>query len=260
MLIYTDVTYTLLEYRYSSLQKIEKQLFGLSLELPSTALDGTKFTPPTSLYGKGSLGIEGSVPFLWQEPNSNAALFLGERWVDLHAFVSQMLAKQPTANADGQQQPKLVNKKFPSWLEYALQLCQARGYWMLYPSGSAAGALATVHNELYRPPEEYEKDIGSEARGAPAGGPEMHAGDVADTEEASLGPSATLLDVLPESGSLPAFAELPLLTWEGKQATLRDVDAQAVEYTKNFQRTVGGCTAADLENLPPGTLFCLQDE
>ncbi|EFX05988.1 hypothetical protein CMQ_4057 [Grosmannia clavigera kw1407] len=253
------VTYTLLEYRYSGLPKIEKQLFGISLELPSTAIDGTKFSPPTSLYGKGRSDREGSVPFLWQAPNSNAALFLGERWADLHGFVSELLTRQPAVGADGQPQPKLANKMFPSWLEYALQLCQARGYWMLYPSGTTAGALATIHNELYRPPEEYEKDVVSETEDDPTGGKILHGGGVADTEEASLGPSATLLDVLPETGGLPSFVELPLLTWEGKQATLRDVDVQAAEYARNLQLTVGGCAATELKNLPLGTLFCEQD-
>lgn len=302
------------------MQNWDKRLFGISLDLPRTTLDGTaKFLPPVApakAAVAGSAGSAGSgappaspaspappaasgdglTSFLWQAPNSNAVLFLSERWVELHRFVSQLLDTQhaiATSSTSFSEtmasqiqlylSEKHASKTFPAWLEHALRLCQARGFWTLYPSTTMASALATVHDELYKPPEEYEVDVlaakaaaeaaadqtaaegaaaeAAEADGTLAGGSAPNAkaktatAAAADDEEVRLG-SKSLLDVLPPGGGLAPFSDMPLLAWDGTLATLEQLNADTIQYAAQFRRTVGGCREDALENLAPGALFC----
>ncbi|CAK7224400.1 hypothetical protein SBRCBS47491_005538 [Sporothrix bragantina] len=257
------IKYALLEYRYSNpalMQEWDKRLFGLSLDLPRKGLGGTsKFAPPAPLKKAGAAGeaapdvsgVAGDTSFLWQAPNSNAVLFLGERWAELHSFVAHMLdaqRKDPTL----QPPAKSVSKTFPSWLEHALQLCQARGLWTLYPSATTASALATVHDELYQPPEEYEDEVLAEAAEAGSNPRWTEPGEV------RLG-SKSLIEALPHGhGGLPPFSDLPLLAWEGKQVSLADLDSAAQQYATHFRRTMGGCSEGWLKLLLPETLFCTE--
>ena len=255
----SDIKYALLEYRYSNpalTQEWDKRLFGLSLDLPRKLLDGTtKFTPPPPLKKAGAAvdvsGVAGDTSFLWQAPNSNAVLFLGERWAELHAFVANLLDNQhkdPSLKSPA----KSVSKTFPAWLEHAMQLCQARGLWTLYPSTTTAGALATVHDELYQPPEEYEEEVLAEAAEAGSNPRWTEPGEV------RLG-SKSLIEALPQRhGGLPPFSDLPLLAWDSKQVALADLDSAALQYATHFRRTMGGCSEGMLKLLLPETLFCTE--
>ena len=193
---------------------------------------------------------------LWQAPNSNAILVLGERWAELHQFVAQLLELQHTltpAELKEHRAAKRVSKKYPSWLEHALELCQARGLWTLYPSSATASALATVHNELFKLPEEYEADVLGASKGREPGG------DRRDADEIRLG-TKMLMETLARGGSLPPFADLPLVSWDGKQATLEQMNDRVVEYRTRFRRTIGGCSEGMLDVLLPETLFCNANE
>jgi hypothetical protein len=237
-----DLKYSVLHYLYSgaaSTQGWYSRLLGISLHLPSTHLDDSKpFNPPS-----------GTTPLLWQAPNSNAALFTGQKWIELHALVSNLLDLQhrtqplPPFFAD-----KLVSKRYPSWLEHALKLSRARGYWTLYPSEATARNLATVHSELYRAPEEYEREAAKELPG-----------------NAELPVSGrALFESLPRGGRLLPFDEMPLLLWDGRVTGLYDLDEAAAAYANEFRRAVGGCQALTPEDLLPkqsmGDLFCMKDE
>lgn len=247
------IKFALLEYRYSNpalLQEWDKRLFGISLDLPSTALDGvTKLTPPLPLKKADAVAAPSSDPssFLWQSPNSNAILFLGERWAELHRFVAQLLELQHKQTPADTTAAKRVSKKYPSWLEHALELCQARGLWTLYPSSATASALATVHNELYKMPEEYDTEDDEE-------------GDRDDKDEVRLGTKMLMETLTASSGGLPPFADLPLLSWNGQPATLEQMNEQVVAYRTQFRRTKGGCSEGMLDVLLPETLFCTEDE
>jgi hypothetical protein len=250
----TDVKYTVLEYMHSNAavtQQWDSRLFGISLDLPSTHLDATK--PFTPNYKKGSSSSDTS--FLWQAPNSNAVLYTGPKWVELHAFVSHLL-EFPQSAEKKKQTPlpslftdKLVSKRYPSWLEHALKLSRARGYWTLYPSPHTSGKLAVVHNEMYRAPEEYEKEIKRE-------------GSTDSTERVlTAGP---LLESLPSGGTLPAFDEMPLLLWDGTTTKLKDLDWSAVEYSWELRKAVGGCEKLTPSELLPRQsardLFCESED
>ncbi|KAK4103594.1 hypothetical protein N658DRAFT_494095 [Parathielavia hyrcaniae] len=238
--------YSALHYLYSKAaitQGWDSRLLSISLDLPSTHLDGSKpFRSPSG---------DGAAPLLWQAPNSNAALFTGQKWVELHALVSRMLEFQRTITraplppffAD-----KLVSKRYPSWLEHALKLSRARGYWTLYPGEAAARGLVTVHSELYRAPEEYEGEAAREMPGSaelPASG-------------------RTLLESLPGDGGLLSFDEMPLLLWDGRATDLSNLDGAAAAYADEFRRAVGGCQALAPEDLVVKAsmedLFCVRDE
>lgn len=248
----------LLEYRYSGpaiYQAWDKRVFSLSLDLPSKILDGkAPFVPPTGQVGGpdgpelGGTSSSHSASFLWQAPNSNAALFLGERWAELHGFVSQLLEAQhgfqstPALLAE-----KSVSRDYPSWLEHALRLCRARGYMTVYPGADLAASLATTHGELYQKPEEYENDKSRAKHG--------------DDDEVILR-HGTLLDGLPNGEGLPRFNEMTILSWDDKRISLEDLNEVSIKYAAGFRRTVGGCRTGQAVEPDPAAkdLYCMGDD
>lgn len=215
---------------------------GISLDLPSTYLnDSTSFTPPTkkdAAHQSTEHRPDGPTPFLWQAPSSNAVLFFGQKWVELHGFVSRLTDVQHRfpASPAGFLSAKSASKKYPSWLEHALRLSRARGYWTLYPGEGSN--LATVHTELYRPPEEYEDELALES------------GEKKESGAAGRKTLAKTLVLDHNGGLLPPFAELPLLSWDGRVVGLEELDREAAEYTTEFRGSVGGC-----EDLKPFELL-----
>lgn len=234
------------------LQEWDQKLFGISLELPSMSLNASSFSPPARLQqpGEAKQASGGPTSFLWQAPNSNAVLFLGERWVELHGFVAKLLeARNKLPQPPKLLGQKLVSKAFPSWLEHALRLCRARGYWTLYPSQPTSSFVASVHRELYLPPEEYENEV-PRSKGV---------GDA----EVSLA-SGSFLSTLPNQGGLPSFKEIPLLAWDGAATDLEGLNKAATEYAMEFRRQVGECDGSSLEGAAADPsakdLFCEDDE
>ncbi|KAK5660300.1 hypothetical protein OQA88_12840 [Cercophora sp. LCS_1] len=244
------IKYTALEYLHSkaaTTQQWDSRLFGISLDLPAHHLDGSKPLKPPFRKGSDPPDLDDPTSFLWQSPNSNAVLYTGQKWTELHGFVSQLLELQhQTPNLPPFFSDKLVSKRYPSWLEHSLKLSRARGYWTLYPSQMTAENLAVVHKELFRAPEEYAADVAREAKG---------------WNEGILG-AGSFLETLPERGKLLAFDNMPLLLWDGKVVGLKDVDATAEAYTNEMRRAVGRCNGMKEEELLPrkdaGDLFCLR--
>lgn len=178
--------------------------------------------------------------FSWQAPNSNAVLFLGSKWIELHRFTSKLIAARSTL----QPVPRLlseslVSKRYPAWLDHALKLSRARGYWTLYPSQMTARKLATVHTDLWHPPEEHD------AAGLMS--------DAPDSSEVVLAAGA-----LP--GSLPAFNDMPFLLWDGTPANPVQADEAKQKYANEFRSAVGGCENFLPRELAPHSsmrdLFC----
>jgi len=244
-----DIKYSLLEYMYSKaavLQQWDSRLLGISLDLPFTHLDATKpFYPP--LRKDSAEGLDEPTSFLWQSPNSNAILYTGQKWTEIHGYVSRLLDMQVSQSPiSGFFSDKLVSKQYPSWLEHVLKLSRARGYWTLYPSRITAETLAVTHNELYQAPEEYEDDIG---------------GKSSTSMEGTLSDGA-FIDTLPSRGALLAFGDMPLLLWDGTSTFLDDLDSTAAEYTEEFRKAVGGCDLLTAQELLPRKsardLFCMK--
>lgn len=259
-LFFHYLKYTMLEYKYSA-SKVDahQNLLGISLDLPSTYInDSTGFTPPST---NGPSGAD-ITPFLWQTPNSNAALYFGDKWVELHDFVTHSLTSQHTLPTPTTLNGKLVSKTLPSWLEHILQLSRARGYWTLYPNFENLDALVTLHNDLYQLPEEYSEesnmgipDLSSELTADPAH-PLKH------TEVPLV--TKSLLSALPNSGNLPSMVEMPLLTWDGEKVNMTEMEDRAVNYSRIFRHEIGGCDISAVEKtrigLTAGDLFCLNDK
>ena len=210
------------------------------------------------------MGGDAPTSFLWQAPASNAVLYMGEKWVDLHSLVSRSLAAAGVESRSTSGNPastpallseKLVSKRHPSWLEHALRLARLRGYYTLYPGEETARNLATVHSELYQAPEEYAAEAEAADLDPSAG---LLADDATEEEveaarqraraeleaesQQSHAASSSLLDALPRSGAeLRPVVKLPLLAWDGARAEAWQLEEEAARLAAQFRREVGGC-------------------
>ncbi|WEW60943.1 hypothetical protein PRK78_006431 [Emydomyces testavorans] len=265
--------YSLLKYKYSMTDVSPPyHLLGISLELPSSKpTDGSKFSPPN--MEMISVDHEQNIPvFLWQAPNSNAALYFGDKWVEFHSFLSNRFA--PSLKMRQMTHPKVILGKYPSWMEYMLEFIRARGYYLLYPAFASEDdlSLATVHNELFHLPEEHSsmldethEPIGEEIQNPQQtlfGSSTAHSMKSGFAEDAlSESPSiSNLLDAFP--GRLPQLSSLLVLSPSGVVSGPYDLASLTEEYLKAFRRSTGGCSS---ENEPPefvhmstDDLFCLE--
>ncbi|CAG8977978.1 hypothetical protein HYALB_00001859 [Hymenoscyphus albidus] len=252
--------YAMLEYKYSKSKSTSSRdnFMGIVLELPSTHLnDSTTFTPPTV--------EKTTTPFIWQSPSSNAALYFGDKWTELHDFVARSLNSQHKL-APSIPIPKTVSKNYPSWLEYFSTLMRARGYWMLYPGLEDGESFVTIHNELYHSPEEYASDPVEEKTPASLDPKEELTADAAQHPIGKEKPLLTtpLQTILTSKGDLPLLTAMPLLGYDGQLLELSNVGEQASTYSDDFRVSVGGCAAdADEKERVAHSaedLFCSGDE
>jgi len=281
------LVYTLLDYKYSSSQMQTSQgMMGISLERPLTTLNGKDTLSVPEEASSRSL-------FLYQAPNSNAALYFGDKWVELHSFLSNLFAVDKNLQSPGDNAYS-VSDKYPSWLGYMLELARARGYTMLYPNfASSEDNIATIHSELYHPPEEHMKP--AIPTSSPANTP-----NTPSTPETLLTASAELTALksshesqtlttsrsilhllnphLPQSdsgGPLPDISSLPILSHTGEHLPQGQVSLYqaALTYSESFARNLGGCVPgaegdakAPIKKRPKWTqwsaddLFCLDED
>lgn len=290
--------YAILEYRYSlSGHEDNTNIMGLSLEYPTSYLNGTA---PFKKLGLGDMlsteyldqGNADAVPFLWEAPNSNGALYFGDKWAELHSFLAKRVAAQQQEGAKTKPKTKLVSENLPAWTEYCLEFMRARAYSLLYPGTTSTNSLITVHTELFQPPEEFEHPA-AVSRPSPENDPDAAAVDPAHLKALSAQPflaapdapgpsppprnapepavapgSLSLQDILPFDAALPAAPHLPHLDHLGRAyASTADAATVADAFAARFRREQGGC----LDDPPQGTrrkvfpgdardLFCDGDE
>ncbi len=260
-LYYHFVIYSLLEYKYSAHGQVAKDapnLLGISLELPSFYLnDTTPFAPPVK---KGE-----PTPFLWQSPNSNAALYFGDRWIEFHSFLTARLSKPPPSRQ------KSISNKHPSWLEFLLEFMRARGYSLIYPNfASDEDSIATIHDELYQVPEEFPKKTQSADSSIPDLDPNVPLTDEFNPKARSAPPntettllSSDLISSLPNSGDLQELSEMPLLSYNGHNMSREVSHEAATAFSQTYQREVGDCrSASEITARQPNSaldLFCRLD-
>ncbi|KAJ9283313.1 hypothetical protein DTO027B5_7254 [Paecilomyces variotii] len=263
--------YTALNYKHSvSAMNVSSELLGISLELPSSRpTDNEPFAPPSEpMDVPQSHDGEQSPFFLWQVPDSNAALYFGDKWAEFHSFLSHRLS----APGDSHDlSPKLISKKYPAFMEYLLEFMRVRGYYMLYPSFSGRNhvSLATVHNELYHPPEEFIADSSSALAEADKDAIEDLPEVLSPSSDLELGSVERplfhgstveiLLQRFPDH--LPKLEALPLLSYKSEKLSARDIQQRTSEFAREFRTKVGGCKAS---NTPDdagfwkiGDYFCL---
>ena len=273
--------YAALEYKHSIGGFINAdKLLGVSLDLPLTQLNGHQsFEPPGSVPAESVAGKQAasiSNLFLWQAPNSNAALYFGDKWIELHSFLSNRFAAQQHYKK-APTRPKLVSEAHPAWMEYLLELTRARGYSMIYPSFAARpdSSVVTLHNELYHPPEEFSHEVEPDAI-VNVEDQILNEPFTADRAAEQLPPPAvephlasapsilTLMDLTSPGDSLPHVAHLALLDFEGEQITFETSNTMARAYSNEFSIQVGGCDRLDQRGMmqlwSTDDLFCLNGD
>jgi hypothetical protein len=278
-LYYHYVKFALLEYKFSRFGHDDSSnLMGLSLELPSVLLDGkSPLTLPTlddmytnrykKLFPKTS-----SSPFLWQAPNSHATLFFGDKWAELHSFLSNRVVKHQDTISKSSGRVKLVSETLPAWTEYMLEFMRARAYTILYPA-RMADAFVTVHNELYHAPEEFtansqhtehKDDLISELN-KPFLRAEAPSPPTRSPETPTIPSSKPLHFALPFDGDLAELPHLPILLYNGEIVHTSNVSEVRLEYANQFRREIGGCEIPKGQRRKivqgeAGDLFCWGDE
>ncbi|KAL8782658.1 MAG: hypothetical protein Q9213_005197 [Squamulea squamosa] len=263
--------YHLLEYKYVSTAPVSselKSLMGLSLELPNMHLnESLMFNPPMirSKTQKGEDNPGEPTPFLWQAPNSNAALYFGDKWVEFHSFLTSRVSLDP---AQTPERPNLISRMYPSWLEYILELMRARGYTLLYPNfPSDRQSVATVHYELFHPPEEISKPKSSTESGTSI--PSLDPRETFPTDPNSHRPKHSestplktkLISLLPsrDRGTVRELSDLPLLSHEGNELSTEIFKSFAHSFSSDFRREVSLCSATykpKVEPMKADDLFC----
>ncbi|UNI21659.1 hypothetical protein JDV02_007631 [Purpureocillium takamizusanense] len=239
--------FSVLFYRYSraaTSEGLDLRLMALSFAVPTKSLDGTQpFSPPAPVRGSKP-GSEG-VSFLWQSPASEAVMFMGDKWIELHAYASQMIDRRSSsASSPALLANKEVGKQHSAWMEYAVQLARLRGYFTLYPGKETAGVIAGVHTDLSNKPEEYDDSAMSSKDREQEG--------FVDRVSRAFDPgsSVDVLETLPKRGELQPPEDLPILSWDGKQKSFAKFLMDTAEFVDDFRRQVGHCSEEDLETSP----------
>ncbi|KAF5022244.1 hypothetical protein F66182_5683 [Fusarium sp. NRRL 66182] len=233
------VKYNLLHSLYSHssiLQDWNDKTMGISFHSPSTLLDDAT---PLTVPAVDSSGEKGSSsPFFWQAPTSDAILFMGDKWVELHGYVSRILEKQRARTETPAFLAKSTSKKHPAWLDYVLQLSLLRGYVTLYPGPETASTILGAHSDLPTTPEEY------------LGEDEASESGKADKATSRFDPASPvdMLATLPRQGDLLPLGDLPLVSWSGKPTSLEELEVSSRELTKKFRQEVGECPPTDADD------------
>ncbi len=214
-------------------------MFGISFAAPSTYLQNSKaFVPPAPIDKKST---SHGTAFVWEAPSSDAMLILGEKWVELHGFVSQTLQKMQAApQLPAMLATKEIIPRYPAWLEFALQLSRLRGYFTVYPSKQTASSVVGIHTDLANVPEEHEG-----IKSTKAGSLE----DIEDQASADFdsGSQTDMLNTFPEEGKLPRMSVMPILSWEGVESSITAIVQTAHMYAGDFRRQVGQCSGETKE-------------
>lgn len=263
---YHYLKFAVLHYKQSArANRLFSNMIGISLELPSfkPSNDGQLFTPP-DMAGEGK---EQFIPsFLWQAPNSNAALYFGDAWAELHSFLANRLSTPESATAS---RTKLISEKYPAFMEILLEKIRAKGYYLHYPvfPGIKSSSIATVHNELYQPPEEFghsntassDKETVQDIDRSTHPLMSDHSIGLGSVEK-PLNRATTIMSLfnLFPSG-FPDLDNLPLLSYDGEEFTAATYTQQTEEYAKQFRIDFGGCATDSKIDDPSAELFCNQE-
>lgn len=245
--------YTLLEHRYSSPQA-GHGLIGISLELPGLAPDAKTKSPWMSLKISDAL-------VSWQAPTANAGLYFGDKWVELHSFLSQRLMADAELVRKTRASP-VLSHEYPAWLHFILEMMQARDYYMLYPTFTQQDSevIATLHKEHVQHPEEYgeagrkSQEIPGEP--SPGIGSEEHI-LTADYEvrrllqqERRVSSNSLVTSLLDMNRSeregrvIDQTSNIPLISFYGEQMAARESAKDSWKFAAEFARDVGGCSTS----------------
>ncbi|KAL2402546.1 hypothetical protein ABEF93_000805 [Exophiala dermatitidis] len=263
--------HSILEYRYAPKHvKLREHLVGVSLDLPAYAPD---------LQTKAPFDPEAVVEplVLWQAPSSNAALYFGDRWVELHTFLSRRIHNDPGFRKRAKSTP-VLSHEYPSWLQSVLEMMQTRGYYMMYPAFALRenSSPATAHQELHQTPEEYMKEDEEKQQSSNQQLPTdrltddnpLTAADEIDRlmqRERRVFPDS-IVDALlgamtahQRKGGVADESNIPLILFSGNRVDWADSKTTAWRFAEDFAESVGGCARYDStskQNNNVESLFC----
>lgn len=291
---YQFLLYHILEYRYSATPSlIGQDLLGFALSIPQSQLDGQRsFKIPSvsemtdAKYRQSDevMGEEAwTAPFLWQAPNADAVLIFGDKWAEFHDYMKLRLRTEHSTAAVHNapvRSTKLIAETQPGWMEFLLELMRARGWTVLYPASRAGAGIATVHKELYQPPEEFVKPSQAKVTTLENEGETTlpdpsepflsvdYSTPVDATREGqNLAQRAHPLDtMLPFNGELPNLIDMPHITHLGEIVPSHVLQNMLFKYKETMREQVGGCTAKQAKLTRPREvgkaedLFCFLDQ
>jgi len=262
--------YILLEYHHGGRTSDRlKRLLGISLDVPHQALDRRSRSPISDPSSAEPV-------VMWQAPNSNAALYFGDKWLELHTFLSHRLAADPQMTKSTASAPTIA-PDYPAWLHATLEMMRAKNYYMLYPAFTQGNGspVVTVHRELHRPAEEYDGDT-TEVK-SPAENAERVLASLADShplladdemplpeaEKPVLADSfvSSLLERVSNGKPIERLVntlEIPLFSYSGSRMNLSDSQTESARFAEDLAHSVGGCTSwAPSERGAIESFFCL---
>jgi 26S proteasome regulatory subunit N1 len=253
--------YNILYYKYSARSNVlPAKLMGISLELPSsrlTNIDPFK-QPDIEDTQSSSNSAPGALPmFLWQAPNSNAALYFGDKWLELHSFLGHRLASvadaetRSTMDETDETDETFIPGFYLEFMKYLLELIRAKGYYLLYPAFYNHGqfSLATFHSELFQFPEETFNEA--------AVAPNSEALRASTSTERLLSKASTLMPLLGTfTQGLPDITPLPILSHHGERISDYVLNRETEQYQRQFRVNFGGCQGSK-EDRVTGDLFCI---
>jgi hypothetical protein len=154
-------------------------------------------------------------------------------------------------------------------MEYLQELMRARGYSLLYPNfSSTSESIATIHNELYQPPEEFSQPHTSSDPDQPLPTIDPNEPFTADASAQPAKPSThteapllstNLVSILPQLGDLSDLSQIPLLSHEGNVLSHTSSDVLSSAFAGEFRREIGGCAGSDdiwIYQMSANDLFC----
>lgn len=268
-LYFQALRYYILQYKYSLQPNSFPPIMGISLSLPTLYLNGsTPFVLPTmtDLETTGSDDIRPvnsniRPPFIWGAPSTDAALYFGSTWLELHSFLSLRLAKF-RSEKNPTPRKKLIGSHMPSWAEFVLEFMRARGYSMFHPGSSlpleSHASLSTdspsTPDEFYNiPPKDgvithhqkrspTEQDIFIEPfHPPPPVQTHIPAPGSLHNNYASPMTYTPLLPTIPFTNAEPNLLHVPHFSHDGTQLSYSEFPAHVLAETQAFTDEIGGC-------------------
>lgn len=197
-----------------------------------------------------------------QSLHADAALFFGDKWAEMHQYLSMRLMTDPQLSKSVKPEEGHLAEE-PTWVSLATEMMRAQGYAMLVPQvSSTESPLAVLHSELHHVPEEQLDqqaaptdtiDLGSEKDVLTAQTSKSMAAEARQLSRTSL------LSLLKRGSSQAptVLDEVPLYSHQGELVDVKTLRERAADYARQLSVQVGGCTE-DQGGQPGGleSLFC----
>jgi hypothetical protein len=241
---YQMLIFLILECRHSQQRYLLPNTMGISLH----GLTPTE-TPVNSIQ-------------LTQRLDGRADLFFGDRWAELHQYLSLRLAADPLLS-QSVEFVKGSDSDLEPWLRLAGELMRSQGYSMIQLSASnLTSSLAILHNDQPLLEEQSLKSVNDADEG-----PTLKKEGTALVSHHLPGETATELQLV--KASVLGLVKNGMWDAMNNGALIQDVYGAAVDRVEIFKQaqdfarrlasSVGGCPESDLSQVQPGSLesmFC----